>query len=308
MQTYQVLPIILEVSSFISLIALMVYLYYVLQSRSIERSIRQIVDGEGLFNPDKVLEILKQFTDDNARLKALKQLANHDTVKAEAFLKKVKANIDVNSLNQSSTNYYKSISGRAALFFLLLALSALAYYLINPTSPPIPPTPKVDARFDIKFADSQFFKVKNKIRAEITLNAISLTNKNNEVATAFIGMITAHTEDLIELNQSTQNKLCKETPSCLGVKNFRQNIIIRGGNNEPTNLRASFDLPVKVKYVRFYAEFYQKEANNGVCVIADNQNSATDGIPLLKVISKDGIETKDSCFGATDKKLVFVKI
>lgn len=62
MQNYQVLPIILEVSSFITLVALMVYLYYVLQSRRIERSIRQIVDGEGLFNPDKVLEILQQFT------------------------------------------------------------------------------------------------------------------------------------------------------------------------------------------------------------------------------------------------------
>ena len=308
----QALSIILGTSTFLGVIALMAYLYFLQQTQRIERSVRQIVEGDGL--ADKVLDVLKAFNDDNARLEALKSLTQNDIAKANALLEKIGNDIDINTLNKASTNYYKSISGYSALVFSLFALLALAYYFIKPSHTPVTPIPapviaKVESRFDVKFGEPHFLKIKNKIRANVTIEAIPMTKNNDEAATIFIGMITVHNEDEIDLNRDTQHSSCKDTPSCLGVKIFKQNIIVRGGNTEHTNIPAVFDLPANIKHVRFYGEFYQKEAKNGgECVVDNSKLFLTDGIPFLKVISKEGAETKDLCFEAFDEKIVAISL
>ncbi len=67
----QILTIVTGISGIFGLLGLLAYLYFKLQISRAERSIREIVEGEGLFNAELVVEILKQFTDDDARLEIL---------------------------------------------------------------------------------------------------------------------------------------------------------------------------------------------------------------------------------------------
>jgi len=62
---------------------------------SSERSIRQVVEGEGLFNADQILQILREVKDDTARLEALKTFANISNQTAERVYSKIKNNVDL---------------------------------------------------------------------------------------------------------------------------------------------------------------------------------------------------------------------
>lgn len=81
MPSANILSLITGISSFLGLLGFLAYLYFLLQNRRTERSVREIVEGEGLFNANQVLEILKEFRDDTQRLKALKHLTNLDAGK-----------------------------------------------------------------------------------------------------------------------------------------------------------------------------------------------------------------------------------
>ena len=58
----EILQIVTATSGIVGLLALLAYLYYFNREREItksERSIRDVVEGEGLFNADQVLKILR---------------------------------------------------------------------------------------------------------------------------------------------------------------------------------------------------------------------------------------------------------
>lgn len=306
------LSAITGISSFLGLLGLLAYLYYLLQDRRAEQSVREIVEGEGLFNANQVLKILKQFKEDAKRLEALKHLTNLDAGKVSAFLEKIKSNVDVNKLQTLSSRHQSNRLGFSALMFLALALAA---FLFKHNNLEPPRTPEVETRFDVKFAEAKFLPIQNKrIRAEIVLHANSLTTTNEEAATVFVGIITIHDEALIDISKKNTHSTCKETPSCLAVRTFddfaQKPLIIRGGNSDPVNITSYFDLPDNVKNIRVFWEFYQREANDGSTCVPDSSKPApTDGIPYLKVVSKGGdVDPTNLCWRAMDTKVVQVKL
>ncbi len=75
----QILSVLAGTSGAIGLLAVISYFYYSYRIREVEsseRSIRQLVEGEGLFNSDQIPQILREFKEDGARLEALKTFGN----------------------------------------------------------------------------------------------------------------------------------------------------------------------------------------------------------------------------------------
>lgn len=127
MPTSDILKVVTGVSSFLGLAGLIAYLYFTLQFRRAEYSIRGLLEGETLFNAEQVLKILSQFQDDKSRLDALKALTNYDVSRAGALLKKVRGNVDVARLTQISSKHYRQLAIVSAIFFLILAVVAYVY-------------------------------------------------------------------------------------------------------------------------------------------------------------------------------------
>lgn len=120
---------IIGVSSLLGFLGLLGYLFFLLQRRTAERSIREIAEGEGLFNAKLVVSVLAQFKDDAARLGALKEIANLDASKAKILLKKVEGNVDANRLNSEAQIHYRILSARIAVFFVTIAIIGAGYKL-----------------------------------------------------------------------------------------------------------------------------------------------------------------------------------
>lgn len=134
----QVLTVIVGTSSFLGLTSLIAYLYFVFLSRRAERSIRDVIHGETLFNAEQVLSILSQFRDDSSRLEALRTLTDYDTAKARDLLVKIKGNVDVSTVSRISAKNYHRIAITLAVLFLALTAMALFYKIyINKLGPPI---------------------------------------------------------------------------------------------------------------------------------------------------------------------------
>jgi hypothetical protein len=82
------------ISSVLSLLAFLAALFAWLQSKKHERSIVGIVQGEGIIKPKEVVNILKTFNSEEARITALDKIVDYDQSRAKAALKKIKPNID----------------------------------------------------------------------------------------------------------------------------------------------------------------------------------------------------------------------
>lgn len=118
----QTITVLASVSSALGFLTLLAYFYLVSQFRRAERSVRETVEGEGLFNSGQVLEILKQFSDDEARLKALAHLTSLDQNKAKAILHKIKSGVDVGQLQRLTYRHFISWAGLIGIVLLLLGL------------------------------------------------------------------------------------------------------------------------------------------------------------------------------------------
>lgn len=132
--TPQILTIITSTSGVIGLLSLISYLYFSFRLREIEkseRSVKDIVEGEGLFKVDQVLQILREFKDDDARLNALKTFANISNKSAERVYAKIKGNVDVAALETGRANDIRRASFGAAAFFVIVAALSLAYSVLG---------------------------------------------------------------------------------------------------------------------------------------------------------------------------------
>lgn len=127
----EILAIVTSTSGIIGLLGLLAYLYYQLQINSAERSIRHVVEGEGIFKSDQVIEILKQFNSDVARLEALKALTGHDEAKAKNILAKVKKNVDIESYAKVSGSNYRSALLVSGVLLLIIALVGFLYAFLD---------------------------------------------------------------------------------------------------------------------------------------------------------------------------------
>jgi len=110
------------VSSVLGFLSLLAYFYLVAQTHRAERSIRETIEGAGLFNAAQVLDILKQFKSDKARLEALVQLTSLDQNKANALLQKIKGNVDVRQLQRLTHRHQIIWAGLVGGFLLLLGI------------------------------------------------------------------------------------------------------------------------------------------------------------------------------------------
>ncbi|PRZ55847.1 hypothetical protein BX589_10242 [Paraburkholderia fungorum] len=129
MSSIQVVEALTGASTFIALLALLGYWIFFLQSQKYSKSIREVIQGEGLFDAKRVERILAQFKDEEHRLEALKELTKYDAEKAKRVLEKVKADINLENFDRADNNARRKQFIAVAVTLLLFALLGLAYTL-----------------------------------------------------------------------------------------------------------------------------------------------------------------------------------
>lgn len=132
--TPHILTAVASTSGVIGFFSLLAYFYFNIQIKQIsraERSVRSIVEGDGLFNADQVLAILRDFKDETKRLEALKALTNHSSESAQRIYDKIKGRIDVSQIASKPNRTIESASLAAAIFFIALAVLALLYSIFG---------------------------------------------------------------------------------------------------------------------------------------------------------------------------------
>lgn len=123
----QVLQALSGISSVLGLLAVLAYFYTLRQGSQAERSVRDIVEGDQLFNADQIVKILSQFSDDGRRLDALEKLTDLDRAKAQRLLTKVKANVDVKQLQAVSDRHRFAVLALAGGVLLLFGVLGLLW-------------------------------------------------------------------------------------------------------------------------------------------------------------------------------------
>ena len=121
-------------SGLIGLLALLAYFFYSHQVRKLEQSVRRTIEGEaaGLFNAEKVVEILRTFETPESRLEALKQLIGVDDRAARRVYARIEGSVNLGELTDRDPKKRARVSLLIASFFLLIALIGLAYSAIVP--------------------------------------------------------------------------------------------------------------------------------------------------------------------------------
>ena len=89
------------ISTGLSAVVFIATLFVWLQARESEDSVVRAVSGKGVVDPKKVVHILKQFTSDEGRLDALREVLGYDNERAADVLKKVEPNINAGRLSLS---------------------------------------------------------------------------------------------------------------------------------------------------------------------------------------------------------------
>src|SRR5437016_480928 len=97
-----VIAAVAGISTLFGLLAAIALFFLHQQLRPVERSIREVAEGEGLFNPEQVIKIIAEFKDEGRKLEALIRFTELDRVKAIALLSKVENNVNVGQLAQLS--------------------------------------------------------------------------------------------------------------------------------------------------------------------------------------------------------------
>jgi hypothetical protein len=131
MPSHSMVGVLASVSSVLGLTAILAYWFYLLQRQSTERSARQLIEGEGIFNAEQIVTILAQFGDDGSRLEALKALAQYDATRAKSLLRKLEARIDLGQLHGDANRGRRRRLLAAGLVLLAFGLLGLARYALG---------------------------------------------------------------------------------------------------------------------------------------------------------------------------------
>jgi len=118
-------------TSVLGVIALAGNFYLFLKIRAIEaseyKSVREAIEGEGLFKADQVPAILQAF-ESGDRLDVLKVLAKVQSSQGTSRVyDKIRDEIDINQREKQRFNHIRRITFSAAPFFFLIACSSLVY-------------------------------------------------------------------------------------------------------------------------------------------------------------------------------------
>ncbi|MBZ9658225.1 SUEL-type lectin domain-containing protein [Mesorhizobium sp. ESP-6-4] len=142
----EVVAAIAGTSGGLGVLALIAYFFVANRAsevRAAERSLRPIVEGYPVFTERQVLEILRSFKDEARRLEALRAILaykNKDTALAGAMYDKIKANVDLQKVVDTSAIERASQTRWAAIVLLLIAVLSILYYLISDRPAPVPPS------------------------------------------------------------------------------------------------------------------------------------------------------------------------
>jgi hypothetical protein len=126
MEWLKVLQIASGITTLIGLCAFIAVIYLWYASRQKERSLREVVAGEGVVRPESVVDILKQFTSDSARMEALQRILGYDKRLSERIVAKV-SNVDVGSFATGQQQLWTRRLLVVGSVLLLLSLVAAIY-------------------------------------------------------------------------------------------------------------------------------------------------------------------------------------
>ncbi len=133
MPNADVLRVLSGISSVLGLLSCLAYFFVLLLSKRAERSIRTTIDNtEPLLKADHIIRLIAKFKTDEARLQALERLLDWDRRTAEAFLSKVKG--DVNVLELVSLEHQHDLSWLLMVGLIFLAIGVLGL-LAQPKTP-----------------------------------------------------------------------------------------------------------------------------------------------------------------------------
>ena len=127
-----VLKIAASVTAVTGVAALLGSLYLWYASQRGDRSLREIIAGERIVHPEQVLDILRTFTSDDDRLRALRSILSYDTQTLERLLDKVKDRVDVKGL---SLKMQKAWTARLVMVGVLLLGFAITAHLAPAAAP-----------------------------------------------------------------------------------------------------------------------------------------------------------------------------
>lgn len=135
MSSLEPVQVVTGVSSVLGLLALLAYLYFLQQTKSAERSVREIVGGERPYLSQQIVQILETFHDDSSRLEALKRVTEAESDDEEKLLEKVRNNVDVMRLTSTSARRSLKTAGLSTVTFAVIAAAGLGYYWLSPKDP-----------------------------------------------------------------------------------------------------------------------------------------------------------------------------
>jgi hypothetical protein len=169
--TPAVLTVVSGVSGFLGAVSLVGYLYFYMQAlalRRSERSVKEIVEGEGLFNSAQVIHILRQFKTEDAKLEALRALLGHDDKtgrRTTILYSKIKEGVDLHALEKTSSKSAETASKISAAVFVFMFGCLVVYQLIRDQVASPPPPPAQSLRIDNLRLFKEDFRVPEVTRA-----------------------------------------------------------------------------------------------------------------------------------------------
>lgn len=129
----------------IGVISLALHFFTILKLRALkvaEASIREIIQGQGLFEGEWVIEILREIPEQN-RLQALKELAKVHKIseeKASLAYSLIKKNIDITTLQNGRYRHVQHVTSKLWPFFISITFLSGGYDVYRIAIQPSPPT------------------------------------------------------------------------------------------------------------------------------------------------------------------------
>ena len=130
-----ILSIAATIGTALGLIAFMWALYVRNVVSVREESLRKTLAGTGIVNPDVVVKILAQFTDESQRLKALHKMLGYDVELSTSVIDKVKNNIDLHKIDLARQKKHIRVLIIVGTVMLLISIIAFGFDKSRSTNP-----------------------------------------------------------------------------------------------------------------------------------------------------------------------------
>ena len=218
-------------------------------------------------------------------------------VDTQGLTREQRFNLAVKQVHARSKRY----TINAILIFALAIVGALVTALAVLYGDPLT---RATPAFDVKIDEVEFSQFGDDKKVVVTYSHFPMSNKIVGQSTIFSGMMTIYNNDMIDsATKFIKEATCSEAPHCITAHVFDnlavEPIIVRSPSDQPVVAKREFVIPGSVRNIRVYAEFWQRETEDGGRCIIDNSKPAPEhGIPFLKVVNRFGIETDGYCIYA----------